>query len=55
MTAEFTDKEYGTTWGHWLTSADTYGADRKCVLLKPIAIDLDDNEMDGAAEGGPSA
>ena len=24
-----------TTWGHWLASADTYGADRKWVLLKP--------------------
>ena len=34
VTAEFTDKTYGMTWGHWLASADTYGADRKWVLLK---------------------
>ena len=43
-------------WGHWLASADTYGADRKWVLLKPIPIELDnDEEMDGAGEGGSSA
>ena len=45
-----------TTWAHWLASADTYGADRKWVLLKPIPIELDnDEEMDGAGEGGSSA
>ena len=26
VTAEFTDKTYGTTWGHWLAIADTCGA-----------------------------
>ena len=25
---EFQDEQYGTTWGHFLTSADDYGADR---------------------------
>ena len=36
VTAEFTDETHGTTWGHWVASADTYGADRKWVLLKPV-------------------
>ena len=41
--------------GHWLASADTYGADRKWVLLKQIPIELsDDEEMEEAGQGGPS-
>ena len=56
VTAEFTDSTYGQTWGHWLASADTYGADRKWVLLKPIPIELshDDGEDELQEEvGGP--
>ena len=49
VTAEFTDETHGTTWGHWVASADTYGADRKWVLLKPVPIELDDEEMGEAA------
>ena len=49
-------RESNLSWGHWLASADTYGADRKWVLLKPIPIELDpDEEMGAAGEGGPSA
>ena len=48
-------RESNLSWGHWLASADTYGADRKWVLLKPIPIELDpDEEMGAAGEGGPS-
>ncbi len=38
------DETYGKTWGHWCATTDNYGADRKWVLLKPIPIDLDDEE-----------
>ena len=44
VTAEFCDETYGKTWGHWCASMDNYGADHKWVLLKPILIELDDEE-----------
>ena len=55
VTAEFTDETHGTTWGHWVASADTYGADRKWVLLKPVPIELDDEEMGEAAGSSANA
>ena len=50
-----TDETHGTTWGHWVASADTYGADRKWVLLKPVPIELDDEEMGEAAGSSANA
>ena len=44
---EFEDEQYGTTWGHFLASADDYGADRLWVVLEPIPIELD--STDGSA------
>ena len=41
VSAEFHDKADGKTWGHFLASEDTYGANRTWVLLKPIPIDLE--------------
>ena len=38
---EFEEEECGTTWGHFLASADDYGADRLWVVLEPIPILLD--------------
>ena len=52
MTAEFTDETHGTTWGHWVASADTYGADRKWVLLKGIPIELESEDDAMEVEGG---
>ena len=49
VTAEFCDETYGKTWGHWCASTDNYGADRKLVLLKPIPIELDDEEESDTA------
>ena len=46
---------HGTTWGHWVASADTYGADRKWVLLKPVPTELDDEEMGEAAGSSANA
>ena len=47
VSAEFNDETYGTTWGHWPAASETYGADRKWVLLNPtpIVLDADDDEV----------
>ena len=34
---------------------DTYGADRKWVLLKPVPVELDDEEMGEAAGSSANA
>ena len=41
VSVEFEDEQFGTTWGHFLASADDYGADRLWVVLEPIPIELD--------------
>ena len=32
VSVEFEDEQFGTTWGHFLTSADGHGADRLWVV-----------------------
>ena len=47
VSVEFIDENYGTTWGHFLASADDYGADKLWVVLDLIPIQLD---SDGDAD-----
>ena len=44
VSVEFVDEEYGTTWGHFLASADDYGANKLWVVLEAIPIELDNDE-----------
>ena len=48
VTAEFHNETHGKKWGHWVANAVTYGADRQWVLLKPIPINLDEDDDMGA-------
>ena len=41
---EFVDDKYGTTWGHFLASAEDYGADKLWVVLELIPIQLDSDD-----------
>ena len=52
VSVEFKDDTDGETRGKFLATADTYGANKLWVLLKPIAINLDsDNDEDEAGAG----
>ena len=42
VSVEFKDETYGETRGTFVAEADTYGADKLWVVLKPIPIELDD-------------
>ena len=48
----FNDKEYGETHGMFVADAATYGADKLWCLLKPITIDLSDDDESGDGEAG---
>ena len=54
--ASFFDAHGGETEGAWVANAATYGADKLLVLLKPIAVELDDEPEPSPAPGaaGPS-
>ena len=54
--ASFFDAHGGETEGSWVANAATYGADKLLVLLKPIAVELDDEPEPSPAPGaaGPS-
>ena len=55
VTAEFCDPKDSKTWGHWIADANTYGTDRLWVLIKPIPIDLDEDDAEmGEASGSAS-
>ena len=43
VAVEFVDEEDGTTWAHFVASAEDYGADKLWVVLEPIPIELDDD------------
>ena len=38
VSVEFVEDKYGTTWGHFLASAEDYGADKLWVVLELIPI-----------------
>ena len=44
VSVEFVDDKYGTTWGHFLASAEDYGADKLWVVLELIPIQLDSDD-----------
>jgi len=47
VSVEFKDDTYGVTRGTFVAEADTYGADKLWVVLKPIPIELEEDEGDG--------
>lgn len=51
VTVEFTDAQYGTTWGHFVADAASYGVNKTWVLLQQIPVDLDDGGDDDDGEG----
>ena len=65
VSVEFKDEKDGETRGLMVAEAETYGTDKLWVVLKPIAIELDDDssppedsdDEDGGAgtSGEPSA
>ena len=54
VSVEFKDDTDGETRGKFLATADTYGANKLWVLLKPIAINLDSDDDDDEAGAGSS-
>ena len=53
MSVELKDDTYGVTRGTFVAEADTYGADKFWVVLKPIPIDLEEDQ--GDEQSGSSA
>ena len=47
VSVEFTDATYGTTWGHFVADAESYGVNKTWVLLQQIPVDLDDDGSGG--------
>ena len=54
VSVEFKDDTYGVTRGTFVAEADTYGADKFWVVLKPIPIDLEEDQGDEQS-GSPAA
>jgi hypothetical protein len=53
VSVEFKDDTFGVTRSTFVAEADTYGADKLWVVLKPIPIELD--EDDDEQFGSPAA